>query len=73
MILLLVVTVFVGFVAEWLVDSINEVTETGHISTTWVGLILLPIVGNAAEHVSCLLVCISRPYAGQGYGGYGGL
>lgn len=35
------VTVLVGFVAEWLVDSIDGVTQGGHVSTAWVGLILL--------------------------------
>jgi len=34
--------------AEFLVDSIEGVTETGHISKEFVGVILLPIVGNAA-------------------------
>ena len=34
--------------AEWLVDSIDGVTQGGAISQQWVGLILLPIVGNAA-------------------------
>ena len=37
-------------------DSINGVTETGNISKEWVGLILLPIVGNAAEHVTAVTV-----------------
>ncbi len=39
---------FVAFTAEFLVDSINGLTETGAISKEFVGLILLPIVGNAA-------------------------
>lgn len=34
--------------AEFLLDSITGVTETGHISKEFVGIILLPIVGNAA-------------------------
>lgn len=34
--------------AEWLVDSIDGVTKKGGIKEQWVGLILLPIVGNAA-------------------------
>jgi len=38
----------VAVTAEWLVDSIEGVTETGHISKEFVGIILLPIVGNAA-------------------------
>lgn len=36
-------------VAHRLVDSINGLVATGGISEQWVGLILLPIVGNAAE------------------------
>lgn len=51
-ILLLVVAGLVGVTAEWLVDSINGLVATGGISEQWVGLILLPIVGNAAEHVT---------------------
>lgn len=42
--------------AEWLVDSINGVTESGGLKKEWVGLILLPIVGNAAEHVTAVTV-----------------
>lgn len=38
----------VAVTAEWLVDSINGLTDTGHISKEFVGVILLPIVGNAA-------------------------
>ncbi|TFY79216.1 hypothetical protein EWM64_g4800 [Hericium alpestre] len=56
--LLIVVTVFVGVTAEWLVDSINGLTEKGSISKTFVGLILLPIVGNAAEHVTAVTVSV---------------
>lgn len=34
--------------AEFLVDSIHGVTENTPLRQEWVGLILLPIVGNAA-------------------------
>lgn len=51
-------TVLVALNAEFLVDSINEVTCTGAISKTFVGLILLPIVGNAAEHATAVTVAI---------------
>ena len=34
--------------AEFLVDSIDGVTDSTSLSKEWVGLILLPIVGNAA-------------------------
>jgi len=53
-ILLIVVTVLVAITAEFLVDSINGLTTSGHISKGFVGLILLPIVGNAAEHVTAV-------------------
>jgi Ca2+:H+ antiporter len=56
--LLLVVTIAVAFCAEYLVDSIDAiVVETG-ISKTFIGLILLPIVGNAAEHVTAVVVAM---------------
>ncbi|CAE6437998.1 unnamed protein product [Rhizoctonia solani] len=56
--LLVVVTVLVAFTAEYLVDSIDGVTEGGAISKEFVGLILLPIVGNAAEHVTAVTVSV---------------
>ncbi|KAL2049851.1 hypothetical protein ABVK25_009946 [Lepraria finkii] len=39
-----------------MVDSINAITESGTVSRTFVGLILLPIVGNAAEHATAVTV-----------------
>lgn len=52
-------TVLVALNAEFLVDSINAVTcQSNGISKTFVGLILLPIVGNAAEHFTAVSVAI---------------
>ncbi|KAL2853458.1 putative sodium/calcium transporter [Aspergillus pseudoustus] len=52
-------TAFVGICAEFMVDSIDALTEEGSgISKTFVGLILLPIVGNAAEHATAVTVAI---------------
>jgi len=56
--LLVVVTVFVAVTAEFLVDSINGLTESGAIGKEFVGVILLPIVGNAAEHVTAVSVSV---------------
>ncbi|KAJ7707775.1 Sodium/calcium exchanger protein-domain-containing protein [Mycena rosella] len=56
--LLAVVTVIVAVTAEWLVDSIDGLTSTGKISKEFVGIILLPIVGNAAEHVTAVSVSV---------------
>lgn len=50
-------TALVAVCAEFMVHSINALTEGPHgISKTFVGLILLPIVGNAAEHATAVTV-----------------
>ena len=56
--LLAVVTVLVAVTAEWLVDSIDGLASGGAISKEFIGLILLPIVGNAAEHVTAVTVSV---------------
>ena len=48
----------VAVTAEFLVDSINGLTASGAISKEFVGVILLPIVGNAAEHVTAVTVSV---------------
>tara|TARA_R110002003_G_scaffold284_8_gene18301 strand:- start:10823 stop:11578 length:756 start_codon:yes stop_codon:yes gene_type:complete len=53
---LVVVTVMVAICAEFLVDSIDSIVQSAHISKTFVGLVLIPIVGNAAEHVTAVIV-----------------
>lgn len=53
---LLISTAFVAACAEFMVDSIDALTITGNIGETFVGLILLPIVGNAAEHATAVTV-----------------
>lgn len=53
---LVLVTLVVAVCAEYLVDSIDAIVEEAHISKTFIGLVLLPIVGNAAEHVTACVV-----------------
>ena len=55
---LVLVTVLVAVCAEFLVDSIDSIVQTAHVSKTFIGLILLPIVGNAAEHVTAVVVAM---------------
>lgn len=57
LILLLISTGLVALCAEFMVDSINAVVakETA-LSEAFIGLIILPIVGNAAEHVTAVTV-----------------
>nr|XP_019007076.1 calcium/proton exchanger [Kwoniella mangroviensis CBS 8507]OCF70537.1 calcium/proton exchanger [Kwoniella mangroviensis CBS 8507] len=57
--LMVLITVLVGVTAEFLVDSINGLVESHpSLSAEWVGLILLPIVGNAAEHFTAVSVSV---------------
>jgi Ca2+:H+ antiporter len=48
----------VAVTAEFLVDSIDGLTSSGSINKEFVGVILLPIVGNAAEHVTAVTVSV---------------
>ncbi|KAG1849242.1 calcium proton exchanger [Suillus subluteus] len=56
--LLVVVTTLIAVTAEFLVDSINGLTESRAISKEFIAVILLPIVGNAAEHVTSVTVSL---------------
>lgn len=51
-------TVVIALCAEYMVNSIDAVTKSGGLSEEFVGLILLPIVGNAAEHATAVTVAI---------------
>ncbi|KAF9422169.1 hypothetical protein BGZ94_008640, partial [Podila epigama] len=59
-VLLLGVTAVVAICAEFLVDSIGGLAESWSLSRTFIGLILLPIVGNAAEHVTAVTVAMKN-------------
>ncbi|RUS33359.1 calcium/proton exchanger [Jimgerdemannia flammicorona] len=54
------VTVLVAVCAEFLVGAIDEIVLQWHLTETFVGLILLPIVGNAAEHVTAVTVSLKN-------------
>ncbi|KAF6513053.1 hypothetical protein HZS61_007311 [Fusarium oxysporum f. sp. conglutinans] len=55
---LVVTTVLVTLCADYLVNSINGLVTTSGISRGFIGLILIPIVGNAAEHVTAVVVAL---------------
>ena len=56
LVLLVLVTVLVAITAECLVDSIDGLASRSGMSKEFIGLILLPIVGNAAEHATAVTV-----------------
>lgn len=57
---LIVATVLVAICADYLVESIDALVERAHISRSFIGLILIPIVGNAAEHVTAVVVAVKN-------------
>ncbi|KAF7980162.1 hypothetical protein HWV62_39625 [Athelia sp. TMB] len=57
---LLIVTVITSFCADYLVASIEETATRYHIPKPFIGLILLPIVANAAEHVTSVWMAMKN-------------
>ncbi|KAK8018730.1 Ca2+ transporter [Apiospora marii] len=57
---LVITTVLVAICADYLVDSIDSLVERANISRNFIGLILIPIVGNAAEHVTAVIVAVKN-------------
>ncbi|CAI7637163.1 unnamed protein product [Penicillium viridicatum] len=55
-VMLLLSTALVAVCAEFLVDAIPEMIASSNVSEAFIGLIILPIVGNAAEHVTAVSV-----------------
>ncbi|PLB44859.1 hypothetical protein P170DRAFT_440070 [Aspergillus steynii IBT 23096] len=55
-VMLLLSTALVAVCAEFLVDAIPVMVESSNVSEAFIGLIILPIVGNAAEHVTAVSV-----------------
>lgn len=55
-VVLVIVTILVSLCADYLVGSISSIVERTGVSKTFIGLILIPIVGNAAEHVTACVV-----------------
>ncbi|NER07903.1 MAG: calcium/proton exchanger, partial [Okeania sp. SIO3C4] len=57
---LLVATLAVAFESELLVDSLEEATATLGLTTLFTGVILVPIIGNAAEHATAVTVAMKN-------------
>jgi Ca2+:H+ antiporter len=56
--MLLLASVGIGFVAELLVGAAASVAETAGWNEVFVGVILLAIIGNAAEHSTALMLAL---------------
>ena len=55
-ILLILATVLVGWMAEILVHSVDDAAKAWGLPTLFIGVILLPFFGNAAEHFTAVIV-----------------
>lgn len=60
LVFLLVATMVVSICADFLVGTIDNVVESTGLSKTFIGLIIIPIVGNAAEHVTSVMVAMKN-------------
>ena len=57
---LVATAVAIGWLSELLVGSTQEAVKEIGLSQTFVGLILVPIIGNAAEHSSAVLMAMKN-------------
>lgn len=53
-------TVFVALLSEVLVKSVESVSQSFGLSEFFIGLIIIPIIGNAAEHSSAVLMAVKN-------------
>jgi Ca2+:H+ antiporter len=53
-----VVAVLISIISGFLVDSVEPAAETLHISRWFIGMVLIPIVGNVCEHASAILMAM---------------
>lgn len=57
---LLLATVMVAFVSEWLVDTLETFTTRFGLSELFVGAFLVAIIGNAAEHSAAVMLAMKN-------------
>ena len=53
---MLVITVLLAFLSEFLVGAIEGAAEAYNINTVFIATIVIPIVGNAAEHAAAVIM-----------------
>lgn len=57
-ILLFIATVTTSFATDFLIDAIKGTVDSWNVSREFVGIIMLPIIGNAAEHYTAITVAM---------------
>jgi Ca2+:H+ antiporter len=51
-------TVFIALESEFLVSAVEPMTKAAGLSAFFVGIIIIPIIGNAAEHSTAILMAV---------------
>lgn len=59
-VMLLVATALIAVCAEFLVSAMDGMIESSSVGPAFIGLIVLPIVGNAAEYVAAVTVAVKN-------------
>nr|XP_043609731.1 vacuolar cation/proton exchanger 1-like [Erigeron canadensis] len=57
---LVAMTVIIAILSEYVVDTIQVTSDTWGISVSFISIILLPIVGNAAEHAGSIIFALKN-------------
>lgn len=57
---LMAITVLVALMAEALVGSLEHAAESLHLPEIFIGMILIPLVGNAAEHLAAVTTAMKN-------------
>jgi Ca2+:H+ antiporter len=57
---LLLATIMVAFVSEWLVGTVEQFTKQFGLSELFVGAFLIAIIGNAAEHSAAVMMALKN-------------
>jgi len=55
-----VMTIFISILSDYLVDAIEGASASWDISVAFISVIVLPIVGNAAEHASAVIFAMKN-------------
>jgi Ca2+:H+ antiporter len=57
---LAVITVFISILSEYMVDSLEEAAVDWGLPDLFLGTIIIPIVGNAAEHAAAIIFAVKN-------------
>ena len=58
--ILIISTILLAIESEFLVNGIEPITESLNLSSFFVGIIIIPIIGNAAEHTTAILMALKN-------------